>query len=110
MRLPSGEICGSTANCRLKTSIGVRRSERSCDLSSFFSASFFSCAKEGMEKASRTRQAAKRRIAGYTIARLLGPGMKSKEVYRRERDAQNVRGMCRGAAEDLVTNSEQKTL
>src|SRR5579871_5267088 len=37
MRLPSGEICGSAANCRLNTSIAVRRSDFSWDLSSFFS-------------------------------------------------------------------------
>src|SRR5215469_8543745 len=37
MRVPSGEICGSAANCRLNTSIAVRRSDFSWDLSSFFS-------------------------------------------------------------------------
>src|SRR5579872_107374 len=87
MRFPSGEICGSAANCRLKTSIAVSRSDFSCDLSSFFS-----CAKVGTKNAkrdnSRVHRQTRRCIAGTP-----GMRMETDEVYRRE----VVRTNCRYA-------------
>src|SRR5579872_2997967 len=116
MRFPSGEICGSPANCRLKTSIAVRRSDFSCDLSSFFS-----CAKAGIKEVSNNTTRVHRQTR-RCMARAPGTRMETDEVYRREVVGTNRRHTTNSSdkgfhlakasrvLKELVTDPEQSLL